>query len=407
MANCQLPPPDAMVCTESVAENWKVFKEAYNDFATATQLTEKGDEIQAATLKTVMGKECRQILSCLELSNEDKKKPSKILEKLEEYFAPTRNVLYERYLFHSAQQQPNENVDQYISHLRHLAESCKFGALHDEMVRDRLVLGCHDKGAKARLFREKECTLKKALEALQISEATKEQLKNIGGEDNPILINALDQHKKSVKTYGKHGQPKNPHPTCKYCGGKHEAVRTQCPAYGKSCHLCGKANHFHTVCFRGKPHTKASRSIAAVHEIPSQPSESDDEIYGIEQVGAVKHNCNGLPLCFKHEFGDTTIDCQLDTGATCNVMSMTDMCKIQHTTTPPLQSETSQLRCYDNSVIYTLGQCTLLCSYQSDTHPLLFKVTDGDQKPLLSGNTCMDLGLITVHTVCNVTDKSN
>ena len=60
--------------------------------------------------------------------------------------------------------------------LRHLAESCKFGALHDEMVRDRLVLGCRDKGAKARLFREKDCRLKKALEALQISEATHEPL---------------------------------------------------------------------------------------------------------------------------------------------------------------------------------------------------------------------------------------
>ena len=167
-----------MVCTGSVATNWKIFKEAYNDFATATELTNKDDEIQAATLKTVMGKECRQILSRLELSNADKKKPNKILEKLEEHFAPTRNVLYERYLFHSAQQQAHEIVDQYMIRLRHLAESCKFGALHDEMVRDRLVLGCRDKGAKARLFREKDCTLKKALEALQISETTQEHASN-------------------------------------------------------------------------------------------------------------------------------------------------------------------------------------------------------------------------------------
>ena len=165
MANCQLPPPDAIVCTGNVATNWKIFKEAYNDFATATELTNKDDEIQAATLKTVMGKECRQILSRLELSNADKKKLNKIIEKLEEYFVPTRNVLYERYLFHSPQQQAHETVDQYMIRLRHLAESCKFGALHDEMVRDRLVLGCQDKGAKARLFREKDCTLKKALEA--------------------------------------------------------------------------------------------------------------------------------------------------------------------------------------------------------------------------------------------------
>jgi len=69
-----------MVCTGNIATNWKIFKEAYNDFATATQLTTKGEEIQAATLKTVMVKECRQILSRLELNNDDKKQPSKILD---------------------------------------------------------------------------------------------------------------------------------------------------------------------------------------------------------------------------------------------------------------------------------------------------------------------------------------
>ena len=111
MANCQLPPPGVMVCTRNMAENWKVFKEAYADFAMATELTNKDNVIQAATVKTIMGKECQQILSHLELSNDDKKKPNKILKKLEEYFTPSRNVLYERYLFHSAQQQCNKTYD--------------------------------------------------------------------------------------------------------------------------------------------------------------------------------------------------------------------------------------------------------------------------------------------------------
>ena len=35
-------------------------------------------------------------------------------------------------------------------------------------------------------------------------------------------------------------------------------------------------------------------------------------------------------------------------------------------------------------------------------YQLSFKVIDGDKKPLLSGTTCMELGLITVHTICNV-----
>ena len=54
MANSHLPLPDAMVCAGNVAMNWKVFKEAYTDFATTMQLTDKYNMIQAATLKTVI-----------------------------------------------------------------------------------------------------------------------------------------------------------------------------------------------------------------------------------------------------------------------------------------------------------------------------------------------------------------
>jgi len=111
MATYELPPPEAMLCTGDVATNWKVFKEAYEDYATATETTFKDDTIQVATLKTVMGKDCLQILSHLELSEGDKKKPSKILERLQAYFAPTRNILYECFLFHTAVQQPNETAD--------------------------------------------------------------------------------------------------------------------------------------------------------------------------------------------------------------------------------------------------------------------------------------------------------
>jgi len=74
----------------------------------------------------------------------------KILEKLEKYFAPMRNVPYEQYLLHSAQQKGRKTIEQYNIRLRHQAENCKFGVLHDEMLRDRLVLGCRNKDAHSR-----------------------------------------------------------------------------------------------------------------------------------------------------------------------------------------------------------------------------------------------------------------
>ena len=51
-------------------------------FVTATELTNRDDEIQAVMLKTVMGRECRQIISCIMLSNAYKKKLNKILKRL-------------------------------------------------------------------------------------------------------------------------------------------------------------------------------------------------------------------------------------------------------------------------------------------------------------------------------------
>jgi len=261
MAAYNLLVPDAMVCTGDASTttgdastNWKIFKEAYKDYATAIELKKKEKAIQAATLKTIMGKECRQILARLELSDADAKDPAVVLAKLEAYFKPARNVLYERFLFHGAEQQSNESIDQYIIRLTRLAETCNFQGLHDEMLRDRLVLGCRDKAARGRLFRQKECDLKSALESLRISERTNEQLKQLATEEQDVQVNTIRKDRQAkqrrLSTYGSQKQTKERQhaAVCNYCGGKHASDQASCPAYGKSCNHRGKPNHFQSVC---------------------------------------------------------------------------------------------------------------------------------------------------------------
>ena len=58
-----------------------------------------------------MGKECRQTLSHLQLTDIEKNSTKDILSKLEAYVVPTCNILYEQYIFHMAVHQPNETVD--------------------------------------------------------------------------------------------------------------------------------------------------------------------------------------------------------------------------------------------------------------------------------------------------------
>ena len=233
-----------------------------------------------------MGTECKQVLKRLDLSPEVLAKTSTILDHLETHFALERNILYERYLFHSTEQQPNETIGQYVLRLRHLAEPCKFAALYDDMLHNRLVLGAHDKASRAHLFREKECNLAKAIETFQINEATLEQLTVIGSKEEET-VNAVNEKSRQQpsrvtertmrKKISVSSKPQAQ--SCRYCGGKQHKERQQCPTYGKFCRQCGKQNHFQSVC--------RLQSSKQVHVVRAEESkdESDDSLYQLDKVG--------------------------------------------------------------------------------------------------------------------------
>ena len=102
-----------------------------------------------------MGAECKKVLNNLPgLSEDDRKKPEKIMDLLKGYFIPQKNVLYERFVFHSAVQKSGESIDEFTLRLRRLAETCEFGDIKESLIRDRLVIGTTDKGGQEWLLRE-------------------------------------------------------------------------------------------------------------------------------------------------------------------------------------------------------------------------------------------------------------
>ena len=119
--------------------------------------------MRLSTFEAVIGKDCYTILKHLDLAEEDRERIDSIIGALEAYFKPRKNIVYERYLFNTCNQQPNEQVDQYVNKLRQLAASCEFQGLRDELIRDRFVLGCSDRAAGARMFREPNLDLNRAI----------------------------------------------------------------------------------------------------------------------------------------------------------------------------------------------------------------------------------------------------
>ena len=81
--NLSNPGPEHINCNGDVSTNWKIFREAYEDYLIATGLDKKDKAIQVATLKSLMGTECKKILKRLQLSADEMKGPELILGKLE------------------------------------------------------------------------------------------------------------------------------------------------------------------------------------------------------------------------------------------------------------------------------------------------------------------------------------
>lgn len=106
MAANSIPLPEAMRVSGDVSSNWDNFRAEFEDYSLATGLNEKPAAVQAATLRRVMGSECLHVYKHnLNLTEEQKSDTKTILDALEAFFRPSKNVIYERYIFGCCKQE--------------------------------------------------------------------------------------------------------------------------------------------------------------------------------------------------------------------------------------------------------------------------------------------------------------
>ncbi len=67
-------------------------------------------------------------------------------------------------MFNTRVQNVGETIDAYVTELKIQAKNCEFGALSDELIRDRIVVGIRDDAVRSRLLRETELDLQKAVD---------------------------------------------------------------------------------------------------------------------------------------------------------------------------------------------------------------------------------------------------
>ena len=133
------------------------------------------------------------IYNTWEFTAEEAKKLDTYYTKYEAYVKPKSNKVFARYKFHQKVQQEGESFEQFLTDLKLLVKDCGY-ADPDEMVRDRVDIGCHATKTREKLIQEgSDLTLEKAIDIARTDEMSKAQLKTMTTE-NPN-INSVNQKK--------------------------------------------------------------------------------------------------------------------------------------------------------------------------------------------------------------------
>ena len=244
--------------------------------------------------------------------------------KFEDYFIVRHNTIYERAKFNVRTQQGGEAIDGFITDLHTLSEHCQYGALREELIRDRIVVGIKDKGLSEKMQMNRNLTLAIATDMSRHSAQVKTQAKEIYGTGEKGEISALNSRTQPGRgrgyTRGRgRGRGNNRTPStpqqkdvgdkqCQWCGGPtHD--RSQCPARNAQCHRCKTKGHYGKVCKR--------RSI---NELAQQELEYTDYTdYEEVFLGAVQTDQGKWTVPVQVDGHDITF--RVDTGADVSVVS--------------------------------------------------------------------------------------
>ena len=144
----------------NTAVTWKRFRQAWNNYEIASCSKTQDKEFRTATLLTCIGQDALEIYDGLAFDNDDQRKDiDLVIQKLEEFCVGTTNEIYQRYVFNKRDQGVGESIGTYVASLRSLAKTCNYGALSDNLIRDRTVVGILDKGIRNKLLQESKLTL--------------------------------------------------------------------------------------------------------------------------------------------------------------------------------------------------------------------------------------------------------
>ena len=160
-----------------------------------------------------------------------------VLDLITDYVRAKRNVAFDRVAFEERRQGPAESFDDFYIGLRRLAEAADLcGTCVETRLVTRVIAGVRDTETKKKLLAM--CpfpALQQTVNICRSEEAARANEKILSGQSGVSAV------KSSYKQTDKSTE-------CDKCGRASHVSGGVCPATGKTCHICGKPDHFSPQC---------------------------------------------------------------------------------------------------------------------------------------------------------------
>ncbi|UYV76749.1 K02A2.6-like [Cordylochernes scorpioides] len=225
---------------------------------------------------------------------EEATKIDSVLKAFDSHFCVRKNIIYERAKFNSRIQEDREPVDEFITSLYKLADSCKFESLHEQLIRDRIVVGVRDRALSEIMQLDSELTLKKAVKMVRQQEAVRQQQVDLqrpstSQKVNQVKFNSKKQSPKQQQQPSRKEKSAKTRTRCPKCGGFTHREGQACRAEGQRCNLFSKTGHFGNCCPDKQAKTAEVKAV----------SELDEEIGECRRRWTAEIQVNGKQVKFK------------------------------------------------------------------------------------------------------------
>ncbi|UYV60538.1 K02A2.6-like [Cordylochernes scorpioides] len=273
----------------STPNEWPKWRKRFERYLVVSGMKKKEEADKIDLFMYLMGDRADDIFRTFKFEKEEEAtRIDSVLKAFDSHFCVRKNIIYERAKFNSRIQEDREPVDEFITSLYKLADSCEFEGLHEQLIRDRIVVGVRDKALSERMQLDIELTLEKAVKMVRQQEAVRQQQVDLQRPSTSQKVNQVkfNSKKQSPKQQQQPSRKKEKsaitRSRCPKCGGFTHREGQACRAEGQRCNLCSKTGHFANCCPDKQAKTAEVKAV----------SELEEEIGFLLEVSAVEDSSN-------------------------------------------------------------------------------------------------------------------